>query len=517
MRKIKYAVLLTILLSTLPLSVPAQRDWVVRGGCIADSQTETGVTRGLQRRLPSIRKDWDPSKTYYQMVILVSFSDVDFQMEDPQATYDSIFNCNGYNQRLGKGCVAEYFRDQSDGQFNLEFDVYGPIKVDSKAQPYANPTESIRNYGTAQFTQATKQAISDNPDVDYSIYDWNGDKYIEQVIYVYAGYGGNQTVESYGYIWPNTGSMSTITTPDKIKISNYSSSAELWINNKTCGIGTICHEYSHSLGLPDIYPTIDGAGYSVVDEWDLMDGGNFTNFGWCPPNYTALEKMLLGWGEPIELTEPETITDLKPSAEGGEIYQLKHSDDEWLLLENRQNRGWDLGAPGRGLVIYHVVYEKSKWSGNVVNNDKTRRRFDLVHADNMNYEAWDAVNGGKMPWVNRTDRLNNRYLSTSPYPWTTDSTAFVNRDLTDTSVPATVMFTKNTADSNLLSKDITNITMSEDGLISFDVMGGAPSRLAVVSSKPSGAEGDFYNLQGQRVAVPKKGFYIKGGKKYLFQ
>ena len=51
-----------------------------------------------------------------------------------------------------------------------------------------------------------------------------------------------------------------------------------------------------------------------------MDGGNFTNYGWCPPNYTPIEKMLLGWLTPVELTEPASIVNLKPVSEGGEVY-----------------------------------------------------------------------------------------------------------------------------------------------------------------------------------------------------
>ena len=63
-------------------------------------------------------------------------------------------------------------------------------------------------------------------------------------------------------------------------------------------------------------------------------------------------------------------------------------------------------------------------------------------------------------------------LSTSSYPWATDSTTFVNNELTDTSVPATIMHNNNSAGVKLLGKPITNIQMSEDGLVSFDFMGG---------------------------------------------
>ena len=157
-------------MTTLPLRLSAQKEWVIRGDCTpvdslssllmggSDSSPKQGRTGGV-RRLPSPKTQWDSTKVYRQLVILLSFRDVDFKMENPQAIYDSIFNYNGYNQDLGKGCVAEYFRDQSNGLFNLSFDVYGPVKVDTLACPYSSPDDKTRNYGKDQFSTASK-AIS---------------------------------------------------------------------------------------------------------------------------------------------------------------------------------------------------------------------------------------------------------------------------------------------------------------------------------------------------------------------
>ena len=515
MRQVKSILIAVILITLLPLHLSAQGSWVVRGDCTPEL-SEDAVTRGLRHKLPTPKTQWDSTKVYRQLVILVSFRDVDFKMEHPRETYDSIFNYDGYNQRKGKGCVAEYFRDQSNGWFNLQFDVYGPIKIDTLACPYDSPTDKTRNYGRDQLRLATSEVFAQHPDLDYKQYDWDDNGFMEHIIFVYAGLSGNQGNGSYGHIWPNTSSFTTITAPDGVKASNFTASGELWKNNTSCGIGTICHEFSHSLGLPDIYPTTDSAGFSVVDEWDLMDGGNFTNYGWCPPNFTPTEKMLLGWLTPIELTEPATITNLKPSAEGGEVYQVRHSSNEWLLLENRQQRGWDFGAPGKGLVIYHVNYERSVWQGNTVNNNRDKRRFELVHADNMDYDIWDAVIGaGKSPYRN-SGRLNSAILSTSPYPWSTDSTTFVNNELTDTSVPAAKMNYPNENGSTQLAKPITNIRMSDDGLVSFDFMGGIPDRIASLDIQPATSH-QYYNLQGQQVLVPRRGIYIVNGKKVIIQ
>jgi M6 family metalloprotease-like protein len=488
----------------------AQEGRVIRGGCTPD--LVGAFTRGVQHRLPAFRNQWDSSKVYRQMVILLSFKDVDFRADDPRAEYDSLLNVEGFNRRKGKGCLAEYFRDQSNGRCNLHFDVYGPIKVDTVACPYVNPDKDTRNYGRAQFIAATEEVLKENPDVDYKQYDWNGDGRIDQVIYIYAGYSGNQGEGSYGYIWPNTSSFSSVKTPGGLTISNYSASGELWINNSSCGIGTIAHEFSHCFGLPDIYPTSSSAGYSVVDEWDLMDGGNFTNFGWCPTNYTPIEKYLLGWLDFVDLEEPTSVRGLKPSSEGGEVYRIKHSASEWLLLENRQQRGWDYGAPGRGLVIYHVFYDRSVWSGNTVNNNSDKRRFELIHADNMDYDDWYDLAVSRRVKYAVSGRLNNTMLSTSPYPWSTDSTDFINDQLTETSVPAPKMNYPNEDDETQLGKPITNICMTDDGLISFDFMGGDTDAHIPIVCNTFG-EAAYFDLRGRRLNQPSgKGLIIVRSK-----
>ena len=482
----------------------AQLEHIVRGDCTPVLETEGSAANRAQqpRHLPAINKNWDADKVYHQLVILVSFSDLDFKMENPRDTYDDIFNKEGYNQRNGAGCVADYFRSQSNGLVNMHFEVYGPIKVETKAQPYDNPTDKTRNYGQTIMSGATKQFIADNPDIDLSIYDWNGDGAIEQVIYVFAGFSGNQNVStSYGYVWPNTSTISPITTPQGITISNYTASCELWSNGVSCGIGTICHEFTHSLGLPDIYPTNSDGDYSVVDEWDLMDGGNFINYGWCPPNYSALEKILMGWLTPVELTEPTHIDGMKPCADGGEVYLVRNTKNEYYLLENRQQSGWDLGIPGRGLAIFHVNYNASKWSSNTVNATKNAYRYDLVHADNMDYNTWyDYIiaEGSNNPYVNKP-RLNSRILSTSPYPLrTADPTPTVNSELTDTSVPAAVVYNENAEGKRLMSKPITNITQNPDGTIAFDFMGGNNDGIVTLTNTAPQTH-QVYNLMGRAV------------------
>lgn len=478
-----------LIMAMLPLCSKAQEEFsVVRGQCMPDAADAAGAAaHRAPQRLPAVNKQWDADRVYKQMVILFEFTDSTFQDEEPRAYYDKLFNEPGFASRHSKGCVADYFRDQSGGLFNLSFDIYGPVQVSQQAQPYDAPTATTRNYGKTSIAEAVKKVLEANPAVDYSQYDWNNDGIIEQVICIYASLPGNLSSSTYGHIWPNTSTISTVMTPDGRKISNYSCSGEHWpTKNKTrCGLGTIAHEFTHSLGLPDIYLTDGTKDNIVVDTWDLMDGGNYLDYGFCPPNYSALEKMLLGWLESVELTEPMTAEGLTY----GTVYRITNTQDDYYLLENRCQTGWDEGLPGQGLVIWHVRYDAGKWTANLV-NDATTKRFDLVHADGLDYYAWeDKIEKeglGTYSPNKKGNMMNYNALSTSPFPY-----------LPVTGDPVT-SFTE------VAGETVTNIRTNADGSVSFDFMGGATAVEAVLMH---GAvdDGGICDLSGRRVQTPLPG------------
>ena len=440
--------------------------------------------RATTRGLPPFYQDWNPLRVYRQAVILVQYADMAFSMSDPKTYYHELLNVSSSNTRGGVGCAADYFRDQSKGQFNAQFDVIGPVKVSHSAQ-------NIRSYAEDACREALKKAV-DSLHVDFSPYDWDGDNSIEQITFIMSGYCANGGGSAFSkYVWPNTNMFYNEKVTEKLKVGQFSVSAEKWFNGNPCGIGTFCHEYSHCLGLPDIYPT-SGGGFTQVDEWDLMDGGNYTAWGWCPPNYSALERSLLGWLTFEEITGPMTVADLKPVDRGGKAYKMVKQGDEFYVLENRQQSGWDSYLPGKGLLIAHVYFDQNAWRYNTV-NAYTPKRYDLLHADGMDYEAWELYVKAKglTAYVDTEKRLCRRHLSTSPYPLLTDTLEV--HECADLPLP------------------LTNIQLSADGRISFEVVTTGMNLAPVLSQ----GEEDWYDLQGRRLQgrPQRRGIYIHKGKK----
>ena len=489
------------------LSAQSQEGMEGRMGCLRS----VPLTRADDIYTMPTPYDFDPQKTYRQPVLLVAFSDLDFSMDNPAAYYNRLFNEPGFNQGGGPGCVADYLRDQSMGRVNLQFDIYGPVKVDDKAK---SDKQSMQ-FGNSSMRKAVG-LLCETETTDFSVYDWDGDGLVNQVLFVLAGYSGNQMK---GYIWPNTG-IFPVELPGGISCYFSSISCELWMDDKLCGIGTILHEFFHCLGLPDIYPMSPASSYSTADEGDLMDGGNYTGRGWCPPALNAMERMYLGWASPVELTEPARIEGMKPLSEGGETYLVRSTanSDEYYLLENRQQTGWDYGCPGQGLLIYHVDFSTESWRNNYVNVSDSHYRFDLFHADGKDYKTWDPANSGKdvSKWA-MENWLRSRYLSTSPYPYTDPVTLVVNASLTDESSPSATLFTPAADGRKLMGKSITDIQMAADGSVSFDFMADQGTRITTPGFPDETAK--WYTIDGRRLSgkPSRAGVYINNGKQVIIK
>ncbi|MBQ0158724.1 MAG: M6 family metalloprotease domain-containing protein [Bacteroidales bacterium] len=413
---------------------------------------------------------------YKGLVLLVEFSDQKFSISSPQSTYDQMMNAESFSPgRSGSyGSVSKYFKEQSYGKLDIDFDVFGPITLD-QPESYYGEDSPWQDYNASQMLIDAAYKMDDQ--IDFSQYDWNGDGEVDQVVIIYAGYGQQYGAPS-DVIWPHEHSLKdaknyTITC-DGVTISKYACSSELTGNSgrDMDGIGVVCHEFGHCLDLPDFYDTSTSQAYGLMT-WSPMDQGCYTTVtgypGDNPCGYTSYEKWVAGWLEPTELTEPCNITALKALATTPEAYVIYNDNNrnEYYLIENRQKIGADQSVYGTGMLVIHVDYDANVWHNNKVNADLSHPRCTIIPAD------------GEASRSNVTAKA----FAGDVYPGSSGNTA-----LTDTSSPAAAVFTAGPSGRKLMSKPIENIRQNEDGTIFFSFMGG--TQLDVLSGFQATGEGN---------------------------
>ena len=282
-------------------------------------------------------------------VVLVSFSDQDFVVNDPRTAFSNLLNQEGYSANGGTGSVRDFYRDQSQGAYEPEFEVFGPVTLE-------NTTEYYAYNKTARAPQALKEACTLlNGEVDFSQYDSDGDGSVDMILMYYAGHnqaegGGENT------IWPHQGYASGRF--DGKNLSRYFCTSELkgYSGQSMCGIGTTCHEFAHSLGLPDFYDTdyeengICGALYS----YSTMCDGSYLNNGRTPPNFNAEERIMLGWMDGLTDIEQKGEWTVAPITENVAYRTATSMDGEYFVYECRNKTGWDRYLPNGGLLVYHA-------------------------------------------------------------------------------------------------------------------------------------------------------------------
>ena len=370
------------------------------------------------------------------LILLAQFSDKKFTMNDPKAFYNRVANEPGFSEGNFKGSVADYFKAQSNGKFEMNFDVMGPYTLGEQAFYGKNEGGQQDVNVQAMISGCLGKAAAEG--IDFSPYDWDGDGQMEMVFVVYAG-RGEATDGGDDTIWPHKGRMTSPVKCGNKTLINYACSNELSTSNEVDGIGTICHEFSHCFGYPDAYDT-NYTGLYGMGTWDLMCQGNYNGNGFTPAGYTAYEKYAAGWITPIELKENTSVSGMKPLAEGGDAYIFKNpnNSDEYYLIENRQKKGWDAELAGSGIIINHIDYDLKAWNYNIPNsmmagvND--HERITLIPADNIKSDKNEE--NDPWPYGNKNRLANNTTPACTSYNLNTDGTKLMNIILSDMAIAA---------------------------------------------------------------------------------
>ncbi len=410
------------------------------------------------------------------LVILVNYKDVKFQTPNPSAYFSDMLMKQGFSEYGATGSAYDYFFDNSDGQFRPQFDCYGPVDLPNNRSYYGGNNSNDEDKAPEEMIIHAVELLDD--EVDFSQYDTDGDGFVDNVYVFYAGRGeadggGTNSVwpHSYNIYW----GAGRICQADGVMFDYYACSNE-WDGAKPDGIGTFVHEFSHVMGLPDLYDVdYENAEYVTPGAWSVLDMGNYNNNSRTPAAYSAFERNALGWNEPRVLDGPADIV-LEHILDSNESCLIPtEKDTEFFLLENRQKKGWDAYVPGTGMLIWHIDYNSRVWQNNKVNINRSHQYVDIV-------EAGGTANNGI-----------NSAMRSYTFPGSKNVTSF-----TSSTTPALKSWA-----GKAINLPITDIKES-NGKISFKVAGGSAG-IDDIEADMAESAAEYFNLQGIRVASPEAG------------
>ena len=457
-------------------------------------------------------------------VVLVNFQDVKFKINEPKKAFDQLFNSDkqadlGNGNHFNYGSVAKYFRDMSNGEFTPKFKVYGPVTVDKPETDYGGKREKDNNDENPwQLVEDALKLVEDQVTEDDIKSFCSDGKTIDCVYIVYAGLGQNDGGDGTT-VWANcstTGgktlggkevrwyTMSGELSPVKIKDKDGTTIIPVVVN----GLGVICHEFSHSLGLPDMYPTAKSAylDNQEMEYWDLMDGGEYTYNGFRPTAYTAFEKEQMGWPVDIKKLDSDASVTMTTSTEqGGTAYKIVNpqNDKEYLMLEYIQRKGWNKYLFGNGLLVYHVCLpSETLYSGTHLNNAPGFPGMAVVPADGACLSSYIKANEDDYINSHKGDLFGQNVT-----------------ELSDTNKQPNFCW-YNAAKTEKLStnKAIKNIKY-DNGVLTFDYVNDVASGILPVWGDKQATDGRVYSINGaylgDDITKLPHGIYIVNGQKIV--
>ena len=342
------------------------------------------------------------------IVILVDFSDneADTVYYPPSHFQELLFSQSTYPT----GSLTDYYLEVTYNGIEFAGDVVGYYRM---PQTYAYYTNN--QFGAGPYPQNAQRMAEDavwaaDPDVDFFLYDNDGDGYVEALFVVHAGPGAEVTGDST-HIWSHK--WSTVNQPnvDSVIVDEYCTEPE------DGNIGVFCHEVGHLVfGLPDLYDYDDPPEHSRgLGTWSLMAAGSWLNGGNTPSHPDAYCKIEAGFLTP-QVPDTNLVSVSLPQVESNQVVYKLWTDgvigSEYFLVENRQRVEFDQYLPGDGILIYHVD-ENDSTNNNPGHTSSGNYLVALEQADG-NWDLEQNVNVGDAgdPWPGTTANTNFNNNST---------------------------------------------------------------------------------------------------------
>ncbi|CAB9508837.1 Immune inhibitor A peptidase M6 [Seminavis robusta] len=264
--------------------------------------------------------------------------------------------------------IKKWIQENSYNQYDAFFDVQDWQVTDN--------TELHYSYGkagrVAKFQNSFHpllESMDKALEGDWSLYDADGDGFIDNVIVLTSSYGaeeggtdcnnGRADMERiWSHAFSNSKAWVSPTNP-KYKTRGYmiASALDLTCDSNPAKMGVMTHEYLHTFFLIDLYDiNFVGRGLGTFDIMSYPYG--LDNDGYIPVHLSSWAKETIGWITCETITASGEYT-LQPAAIAPICYKIILSDfdpsqPEYILLENRQRISFDIDFWKAGLVMFHV-------------------------------------------------------------------------------------------------------------------------------------------------------------------
>jgi M6 family metalloprotease-like protein len=320
-----------------------------KGICTADDFMKKGFANKSGRDGFSLAPTATPFRV---LALLVKFSD---HANGVSATFfDSLCFDSANNS------IRKYYNEVSYSQIDL-VTVNLPSTIGWTTAPqtyayYVNGQNATGNY--PQNSQKLVEDLVDAVDgaVDFADYDNDGDNFVDVLLVIHSGTGAEFS-SSNNDIWSHKWGIAP-RYRDNVYISSFTVQPEFWASPGDMTIGVYAHELGHGFGLPDLYDTDYTS--TGVGKWCLMSYGSWNGpggLGSSPSHPCAWSRVQMGMATSTNVTSNLTGQPIISVEAGGPIYRLWTSggaSQEYFLVENRQQTGYDAYIPNDGLLIWHI-------------------------------------------------------------------------------------------------------------------------------------------------------------------
>ena len=301
---------------------------------------------------------------FNNLVCFIRFADqTAFPTEHNRTYFNAFYNSTG-DQDVS---LKKFFLEDSNNQLTVDTYMY-PNSTNSNVVSYVDShnlgyyqyydyTDNPEGYsGTTQgferLATLLRNAIvylSQNNQVPTSIdFDQDNNGWLDNVNFVIRGesYVWGQPLWPHSWTFDELGAAYTIL--NSLQIQNYTLTME-----EDGTLATSCHEFSHTIGFPDLYRYYNYTSVDPVAGWDLM-----SHHPDIPIHHLVYMKYKYGhWCPNLITSTNEGYYYLNPVINNtfGNYKFASTDPDEFYMVEYRLQDGlFESNLPGSGLIVYRI-------------------------------------------------------------------------------------------------------------------------------------------------------------------